>query len=348
MDISFKKMKMLTRTLILLGVTAALGLVLQILMLPEVGVIPTYDQQVVLKICIDAILALGLNLITGITGQFSLGHAGFMSLGAYASAFYILRSSADGQVDVGSMLVALLLGGAVAGIVGLLIGIPTLRLKGDYLAIATLGFGEIVRVLIENSGPDTFNGAAGLSGIPLYTNFLAVFIALAITFFFIRNMMKSSFGRACVAVREDEIAAESMGVNLTRTKVMAFVIGAFFAGVAGALYSGFIGSIQPKDFGFMKSIDILMIVVLGGLGNIWGTVIAAVLLNIVSTMLQDFAEIRMIIYAALLIIIMLVKSGETPFFVRIRKALGDGKDFVFGLIKKLFKRPAKGADGASK
>lgn len=283
-------------------------------LLIAVDVITPFYETIVLKICLDIILALGLNLITGITGQFSLGHAGFMALGAYSSAFMVIRTGGT----LLTVIPAVLLGGAIAGLVGLLIGIPTLRLKGDYLAIATLGLGEIIRIVIQNVDQEILGGAAGLSGIPLYTSFEFVFIAMMIAYFVIMNLLRSSYGRACISVREDEIAAESMGVNITKAKILAFVVGTFFAGIAGALYPGYVGIIQPKDFGFMKSIDILMIVVLGGLGNMKGTIVAAIALNIVSFALQGFADIRMIIYAILLVSIMLIKSGETPIFVKLR------------------------------
>ncbi len=280
-----------------------------------VGIISPFYETIVLKLCIDIVLALGLNLITGITGQFSLGHAGFMAIGAYTSALMTLRMS-DSIVMV---ILALILGGILSGFLGFLIGIPTLRLRGDYLAIATLGLGEIIRIIIQNVDQTILGGAAGLSSIPLYSSLEICFICMFICYFVITNVLKSSYGRACVAVREDEIAAESMGVNVTKAKILAFVIGTFFAGVAGALYSGYVGVIQPKNFGFMKSIDILMIVVLGGLGNINGTIVAAFVLNIISFALQDFSEIRMVLYAIMLIAIMLIKSGETPFFVKLRE-----------------------------
>jgi branched-chain amino acid transport system permease protein len=309
------KNKSITKSLIGLVSVAVAYVLIKILMLPQVNVINPFYQTIVLKMFIDITLALGLNLITGITGQFSLGHAGFMSIGAYSAALFVMKTS-DSLLNV---LLAALIGACAAAFIGFLIGIPTLRLKGDYLAIATLGLGEIIRIVVQNVDQNLLGGAAGLSGIPLYTNFEVVFFGAVITFIVIRNLLKSSFGRACIAVREDEIAAESMGINLTNIKILAFVVGTFFAGLAGAMYSGYVGVIQPKDFGFMKSIDILMIVVLGGLGNIWGTVIAAIALNVLSVALQDFAEVRMIIYAALLVLIMLFKSGESPLFVKLRR-----------------------------
>lgn len=291
--------------------------VIKILMLPQVNIINPFYQTIMLKIFIEITLALGLNLITGITGQFSLGHAGFMSLGAYTAAFIMLRSSAS----LAMVVAASLAGGIVAGFVGLLIGVPTLRLKGDYLAIATLGLGEIIRISLQTTSKGFLGGAAGLSSIPIFASFEGVFFVAVVCYFSISNLMKSSYGRALISVREDEIASEAMGVNVTSMKMLAFIMGTFFAGVAGAMYAGYVGFIQPKDFGFMKSIEILMIVVLGGLGNIRGTVIAAIVLNIIGVILQDFSEIRMILYALLLIIIMVLKSGETPWIQKLRAAL---------------------------
>ncbi len=298
--------------------------IMKILMLPSVNIINPFYQTIVMKIFIEITLALGLNMITGITGQLSLGHAGFMAIGAYTAAYIMLRTS----VNLVMIIFSSLAGGIFAGIIAWLIGIPTLRLKGDYLAIATLGFGEIIRILIQTTDKSFLGGAAGLSSIPIYSNFELVFFIAVICYFSINNLMNSSYGRSLVSVREDEIASESMGVNVTNAKLLAFVMGTFFAGVAGALYSGYVGFIQPKDFGFMKSIEILMIVVLGGLGNIRGTIAAAIILNIIGVILQDFSEVRMIIYALLLIIIMVMKSGETPWIKKVRATLNI-KSFKF-------------------
>lgn len=304
--------------LIGLGIVAGVYFILRILI--STGVIGAYYQGILHGIFIDIIAALGLNLITGITGQFSLGHAGFMAIGAYTSAYVVLHTSGS----MVSILGGILLGAVLAGVLGLLVGIPTLRLKGDYLAIATLGLGEIIRIFIQNTDQQVLGGSAGLTGYGVYAaatspaGFELVFFGAVITFVVIRNMVKSSHGRACIAVREDEIASESMGVNLTKVKISAFVVGTFFAGLAGGLYTGYTGIIQPKSFDFMQSIEFLMIVVLGGLGNIWGTLIAAAALGVLNMFLQSFAEIRMIIYALLLVIIMLIKAGETPFFVKLR------------------------------
>ena len=265
------------------------------------GTINNFYEITLATICINIILAVSLNLVTGFTGQFSLGHAGFMSIGAYVGALINMEMN-----STLGFLVGILAGAVAAAIVGILIGIPTLRLKGDYLAIATLGMAEIIRVVFLNMD-DITNGAAGLNGIPRFTNWMWLFIFTALTIILISNFVRSSHGRACISIREDEIAAESMGINTTMYKVMAFAIGAFFAGIGGALYSSYFYFIKPNIFGFMKSIDILVIVVFGGMGSITGSVIAAVVLAVLTTFLQSYSELRMIIYALLLIIIMIFR-----------------------------------------
>lgn len=264
------------------------------------GIIDSFYEITIATICINIILAVSLNLVTGFTGQFSLGHAGFMSIGAYVCALINMEMN-----STAGLIIGIFVGALAAAIVGIIIGIPTLRLKGDYLAIATLGMAEIIRVVFLNM--EITNGAAGLNGIPRYTNWLWLFLFTAATIILINNFVKSSQGRACISIREDEIAAEAMGINTTKYKVMAFALGAFFAGVAGALYSSYFYFIKPNTFGFMKSIDILVIVVLGGMGSITGSVIAAVLLAILTTFLQSFTEVRMIVYALLLVVIMLFR-----------------------------------------
>jgi len=265
------------------------------------GIISSFYEITIATICINIILAVSLNLVTGFTGQFSLGHAGFMSIGAYAGALVNMEMNSNM-----GFLAGIAAGAVAALIVGILIGIPTLRLKGDYLAIATLGMAEIIRVLFLNMD-DITNGAAGLFGIPRFTNWTWLYIFTVLTLIMIDNFIKSSQGRACISIREDEIAAESMGINTTKYKVMAFAVGAFFAGIAGALYSSYFYFINPTMFGFQKSIDILVIVVFGGLGSITGSVIAAIVLAVITTILQSYSELRMIIYALLLISIMLFR-----------------------------------------
>ena len=249
-------------------------------------------------IAINIILAVSLNLVVGFTGQFSIGHAGFMALGAYASAIMTLNFNAP-------FIVSLLVGAVVAGIGGIIIGIPTLRLKGDYLAIATLGLAEIIRGVITNI--DYLGGAYGLMGITQRTNWPWAFGAMLVTILVIKNFVQSSHGRACISVRENEIAAEAMGINTTKYKVIAFTMGSFFAGIGGALLAHYITFIEPNAFNFLKSFDILVMVVLGGQGSITGSVVAAIVLTLVSTFLQSLAELRLIIYAIILILVMLFR-----------------------------------------
>lgn len=281
-------------------ITTALILFLYLLgeVLTRMGIIDSYIMLNLVVIGINIILAVSLNLITGFTGQFSLGHAAFMSIGAYASAVATAKLGLPFSVS-------LLIGAAVATIAGIVIGIPTLRLKGDYLAIATLGFGEIIKIVILNN--EYLGGASGFNDIPQYTNWTWLFVMVAATIIIIKNFVESKSGRACIAIREDEIAAESVGINTTFYKVLAFGIGAFFAGIAGALYSGYFYFIKPDAFGFMKSIDILVIVVFGGMGSIMGSIMGAVVLSIISLLLQGFPELRMVIYSVILFLIMVYR-----------------------------------------
>ena len=268
------------------------------------GVINEFVAQIITQIGINLIVAVGLNLVISFTGQFSFGSAGFMAIGAYSSAIISARMAPTW----GTIFLSMLIGAIVAGIVAIIVGYPTLRLKGDYLAIATLGVSEIIRILIMNGG-DLTNGAAGLSGIILFTDWGMTFIFAVVVIVLILNFINSPSGRATLSVREDEIASESMGVNVTRVKVIAFTIGAMVTAVAGSLYAGFIGTVTPKDFTWMKSVDALIIVVLGGLGSITGTIIAAVILGLLNMFLQDFGAIRMIIYSLILILVMIFRPG---------------------------------------
>lgn len=264
------------------------------------GVINDYLFTVVVTICVNIILACGLNLITGFTGQFSLGHAGFMSIGAYACAFLTMRFDSTLGFFGG-----VLAGACLAALAGFLIGLPILRLKGDYLAIATLGMSEIIRNVFTNL--EATNGAAGLNGIPQYVTWPYLFAATAATVLVISLLIRSTHGRAMISIREDETAAESVGVNAVRYKVAAFTIGAFFAGLAGAVYASYFYFIKPDLFGFQRSVDILVVVVFGGLGSITGSIIASILLVILSTLLQSVTELRMVIYALLLIVTMIFR-----------------------------------------
>ncbi|SMC91746.1 branched-chain amino acid ABC transporter permease [Sporomusa malonica] len=261
-------------------------------------VIGPFWQLNIILIGINIILAVSLNLINGFTGQFSIGHAGFMAVGAYVSAVLTVKMQLP--------FIAAILGGALAaGSLGFAIGLPTLRLNGDYLAIATLGLGEIIRICILNI--PYVGGASGFMGIPRFTDFTWVFAITVFTVFAIKNFIDSTHGRACISIRENEIAAEAMGVDTTKYKVLAFTIGAAFAGVAGSLFSHYFYIAHPASFTFMKSFDILTMVVLGGLGSISGSITAAVLLTFVSAALAGYPEWRMIIYSLMLIVLMLYR-----------------------------------------
>lgn len=265
-----------------------------------VGVIDSYIFNTMVTICVNIILAVSLNLVTGFTGQFSLGHAGFMAVGAYSTGLIVTAIPTYGGFFWG-----LFVGGIFAASIGFLIGLPTLRLKGDYLAIATLGMAEIIRVLLLNL--EFSGGAAGLFIQLQFTDWNILFILTAGTIVLIRNFLDSRHGHSCIAVREDEIAAESIGVYSTRIKTLAFVVGSFFGAVGGGLYIGNFFFVKPDLFNFMMSINILVIVVLGGLGSLTGSIIAAILLAVVSTLLQPFPEIRMILYALVLVILMVFR-----------------------------------------
>lgn len=260
------------------------------------GLIGPFWELNIILICINIILSVSLNLINGYTGQFSIGHAGFMAVGAYTSAIITVKFGLPYEL-------ALVVGTVTAGILGFLIGLPTLRLNGDYLAIATLGLGEIIRICILNI--DYVGGASGLMGIPRMTTFAYVFWIMIFVIFFIKNFKNSAHGRCCLAIRENEIAADTMGINTTKYKVMAFTLGAAFAGTAGALFSHYFFLAHPASFTFMRSFDILTMVVLGGLGSMTGAITGAVLLTFISAYLSDYPEWRMIIYSITLIVLML-------------------------------------------
>ncbi|MFS9306022.1 branched-chain amino acid ABC transporter permease [Streptococcus peroris] len=274
-----------------------------ILVLVLTGVLNLFYIQILEQIGINIILAVGLNLIVGFSGQFSLGHAGFMAIGAYAAAIIGSKSP-----TYGAFFGAMLLGALISGAVALIVGIPTLRLKGDYLAVATLGVAEIIRIFIINGGSLT-NGAAGILGIPNFTSWPMVYIFAVLTTIATLNFLRSPIGRTTLSVREDEIAAESVGVNTTKIKIIAFVFGAITASIAGSLQAGFIGSVVPKDYTFISSINILIIVVFGGLGSITGSIVAAIVLGILNMLLQDVASVRMIIYALALVLVMIFRPG---------------------------------------
>lgn len=289
-----------------------------------------YPIRILILIGINITLAVSLNIINGHAGQFSLGHAGFMAIGAYTSAFLTtkyfgvfvekLPEGSAQQIVWQSVLflVSIGAGALVSAIAGYLVGLPSLRLRGDYLAIVTLGFGEIIRVLILNI--EEIGAARGLTGIPPYGNFFWVFFFAGVTILISHRLIMSSVGRAFLAVREDEIAAEAMGVDTTRYKVKAFVIGSALAGVSGALYGSFLMYLNPGMFTFVKSFEVVAMVVLGGLGSITGSVLAAVILTILPEGLRFVKDMvpatapeilkrdpRMVIYSIMLIVLMLTR-----------------------------------------
>lgn len=266
--------------------------------LTKTKVINSYYAGIINLALINIMLAVSLNLIVGFTGQLCLGHAGFMSIGAYLSA--ILTQKAELP-----FIVSIFIGAIIACIIAALIGYPTLRLTGDYFAITTLAFCEIIRIVIMNI--DFIGGARGLTGIPKKTNFTIAFIFAVVTIVIIYNIIHSSQGRAMLSVRENEIAAESMGINAFKYKIMAFVIGAFFAGLAGGLYSHYMGYIQPTTFDFNKSIDYLTFVVFGGMGSLSGSIIATIILTFLPELLRGFQNFRMVLYPLALIVLMIFR-----------------------------------------
>jgi branched-chain amino acid transport system permease protein len=265
-----------------------------------------YYLGVAIDVGIAIILATSLNLINGHTGQFSLGHAGFMAVGGFFSAWVSLHAGSLSHVFWYFPL-SLVAGGLVAALVGLLVGVPSLRLRGDYLAIVTLGFGEIIRVVAQNT--EAIGAASGLKGIPKLTTLGWTFSFAVITIYAISTLVNSTYGRGFIAVHDDEIAAESNGVDTTRTKVTAFVTGAFFAGIAGGLYAHHKQFLSPTGFDWLKSIEIVVMVILGGMGRTVGVVAAAILLTLMPELLRDFSEYRMIIYSLLIILLMLLRPA---------------------------------------
>lgn len=284
-------------------------------------IINAYYRITLLLICTNIILAVSLNLIIGVTGQFSLGHAGFMAIGAYASALITkMIPNSNG------LLLGILVGAIISTLIALVVAIPTLRLKGDYLAIATLGFAEIIRIVVLNL--KITNRAAGLANIPKLVNWDIAYLGVVIAVLVVVNFKRSAIGRACISIKEDEIASEAMGVNTTKYKIMAFVTGAILASIAGAFYANTFYVINPDTFGFAKSIDILVIVVFGGMGSMTGSIISAIALGIINITLQGFSTIRMIIYAITIIAIMVFRP----------KGLLGNREFSISRLSFLIKR----------
>lgn len=296
-----------------------------------------YVQRIILLAGINIILAVGLNLINGTTGQFSIGHAGFMAVGAYSAAFIGVKLAGPVHGALGSGPLAdavifnsaLLAGALFAGITGLIVGMPSLRLRGDYLAVVTLGFGEIIRILFNNA---TFLGSAtgyfgdDPSGLPAYTSFFWVFAWVAAIVVAIHNLTFSQTGRSLTAIREDEIAAEAMATPTTRLKVTAFAISAAAAGIAGGLFAHMQAGVRPEDFRFEKSIDMIVMIIVGGLGSISGAILGGIFVAVSLELMRDLQQYRLVLYALLLILIMLVRpqgllgTRELHHFLRRKKA----------------------------
>ncbi len=285
-----------------------------------------YQARLLVFIAINIILATSLNLINGFTGQFSIGHAGFMAVGAYSSAYFTVNYGRAiegsfaflGETGAASivLLIAIAIGAIVAAIAGLIVGIPSLRLKGDYLAIVTLGFAEIIRIVILNI--DAVGGATGYQ-VPGYANFLWIGIFAVITVVVVHNIVKSDAGRALVSIREDELAAEAMGVNTTRYKVTSFVISSAFAGIAGVLFAHYNKFLSTNDFQFIKSFEIIIMIVIGGMGSMTGAIIGAVVVTLLPELLRrlpeiqvgastfQFSDLRLVIFALILILTMILR-----------------------------------------
>lgn len=286
----------------LIWLAIAVGGWLLIDLLTILGVISPFILTIITMIEINIILAVSLNLILGVSGQFSLGHAGFMAIGAYASA--IMAGKSD---NIGGFFLGILIGMVISGLIALVEGIPTLRLRGDYLAIATLGVSEIIRITINNL--EITNGPKGIFNIPQQADWSIVYIFAAVITMIIVNIVHSKTGRAILSVRDNEIAAASVGINTTKFKVIAFVVGASAASVAGSLYATYLQSITPSNFSFMQSISTLIIVVLGGVGSITGSILAAVVLGFVDVILQNYGALRMVLYSLMLIVFMLFRPS---------------------------------------
>jgi branched-chain amino acid transport system permease protein len=305
----------------------ASGLAIAALLQAGSGWIDPYTTQVIIFAAINVILAVSLNLVMGETGQFSLCHAAFMAVGAYASALLTgkalpallphLSWTGTSWASQLFFLPVLIAAGIVAAVVGLVVGGPSLRLRGDYLAMVTLGFGEIIRVLLQNA--NAVGGARGMEGILPATNLFWAIGFAVVTLYTMIALVRSTYGRGFQAVRDDEIAASAMGIDTTRFKVTAFVIGAFFAGVAGALYAHAVEFISPQGFNFLRSFEIIVMVILGGLGRPVGVAIAAILITLLNEWLRDLSQYRMVVYALIIILFMILRPSETvfPYFRRL-------------------------------
>ncbi|MDR1731540.1 MAG: branched-chain amino acid ABC transporter permease [Synergistaceae bacterium] len=289
--------------------------------LQKSGFLNNYIMQIIMLAGINIIMTLSLNLVTGITGQSSIGHAGFMSVGAYMAALMttvLLKASKMPEpVQWIVFLWATFFGGVCAAICGYLVGTPTLRLKGDYLAIVTLGFGEVIRAIVRIT--PVVGGAKGLTGVPRLATFFWVYTFVILTIYICRNFIDSSYGRACMAIRDNEIAADTMGINVTRYKIVAFVLSAFIAGVAGSMYAHTLRYLHPDVFSYTKSTDFLVYLYAGGVGSISGSMLGAAVLTILPEVLRSIKDWRLIIYGLLLVVIILFRQ----------EGMFGGREFAF-------------------
>ena len=326
-------------------------------LLNSMGMVSSSLQGQLVPICVYITMAVSLNLVVGISGELSLGHAGFMSVGAFTGIVVSGLLETSGLPDWGRLIFAIICGAIAAGIMGFVIGIPVLRLRGDYLAIVTLAFGEIIKNImnivyagvdskgfhlranpdlgLEDTGRMLLNGPMGATAVQRLSTFTAGFILVMITLFVVQNIMNSKQGRAIMACRDNRIAAESIGLNVMKYKLMAFTVSAALAGMGGALFGLNYSTLLPIKFNFNTSVLILVFVVLGGLGNIWGSIIAATVLTILPEALRQFADYRMLTYAIVLILVMIFTYSPKI------------KNFTQGFIEKNFKRkkPAQAEGG---
>lgn len=340
-----KKMNKTTKNN-LITYAAVVAVYLIVTILNVTGHISSLMEGLLVPLCIYVILAMSLNLVVGILGELSLGHAGFMCVGAFAGAFFSMCFK-DAMPDGLRFLIALVIGAVTAAVFGIIIGIPVLRLKGDYLAIVTLAFGEIIKNLmnvlyigrdsrgfhfsmkdmialgLEPDGKAIINGPQGITGTPHDSSFTIGVVLILLTLFIILNLIHSRDGRAIMAIRDNRIAAESIGINVTKYKLMAFTLSASIAGVAGVLYAHNLSTLTalPKNFGYNMSIMILVFVVLGGIGNIRGSIIAAVVLTLLPELLRGLSDYRMLIYAVVLIAMMLFNWSPKAIGFRERYSL---------------------------
>ncbi|MBR5426964.1 MAG: branched-chain amino acid ABC transporter permease [Clostridia bacterium] len=330
------------KNLVTLGIVTVFYVLFQTL--SSLGVLKNAYQSLLVPICYSVIMAVSLNLVVGVLGELSIGHAGFMCVGAYCGAFFSVVTKNSFEIGWLRFLIAMIIGAVAAAVAGFLIGIPVLRLKGDYLAIVTLAFGEIIKSVVNvlyigrddagfhiamdsakvglgEGGVMILNGPQGITGTPRNSNFTVGFILVMLTLIIVTNLMDSRTGRAVMSLRDNRIAAESIGVNVTKYKLTAFVISAAIAGVAGVLYAHNLNALtaNTNNFGYNMSIMILVYVVLGGLGSIRGSVIAAALLYSLPEIFRGVGQYRMLLYAIVLIVMMIVNNGA--FFVQYKEKL---------------------------